>query len=81
VERQVTSTGNVGPRARNDALAIPDGFPTEQARQLGQLEKIGLLVKGDTPDLELERLTQEDDWEGVLAHLRKLQDDLEKGGA
>jgi len=62
-------------RLRSDALAIPNGFPDEQARQLRELEKITALVRGDTPDLELERLFHEGDLEGVWQHLRKLQRD------
>ena len=64
-------------RLRSDALAIPDGFPDEQARQLRELEKITALVRGDAPDLELERLFHEGNLEGVWQHLRKLQ----RGGA
>lgn len=60
-------------RLRSDALAIPNGFPDEQARQLRELEKITALVKGDAPDLELERLFHEGDLQGVWQHLRKLQ--------
>jgi hypothetical protein len=56
--------------ARNEALAIPGGFPNEQARQRGELEKITSLVRADTPDLEPERLRQEGDLAG---HLRRLQ--------
>ena len=63
-------------RLRSDALAIPDGFPDEQARQLRELEKITALVRGDAPDLELERLFHEGDLEGVWKHLRNLH----KGG-
>jgi hypothetical protein len=64
-------------RLRSDALAVPNGFPDEQARQLRELEKITALVRGDAPDLELERLFHEGDLEGVWQHLRNLQ----KGGA
>jgi len=59
-------------RLRSEALAIPNGFPDEQARQLRELEKITALVKGDAPDLELERLFHEGDLEGVWKHLRNL---------
>jgi hypothetical protein len=44
-----------------------------------QLEKITLLVREDTPDPELERLWQEEDFEGATQYLRKLMDDLQKG--
>ena len=70
-------------QARNEALAFPGGFPTEQAHQLEQLEKIALLVREDTPDLELERPphARKATFEGARQHLRKLNDDLQKGGA
>jgi hypothetical protein len=67
-------------QARNDALAFPGGFPAEQTRQLAQLEKISHLVGEDTPDLELERLTREGDFDGALEHLRKIMGDLPEGG-
>src|SRR5688500_2921657 len=60
-------------RLRSEALAIPHGFPDEQARLLRELEKITALVKGDAPDLELERLFHEGDLEGVWKHLRNSQ--------
>jgi len=63
-------------QARNEALAFPEGFSTEQARQLHHLEGIAVLIGTDAPDIELERLTQEGDWDGVLKRLRSLQ----KGG-
>jgi hypothetical protein len=66
-------------QARNDALAFPEGFPTERARQLAQLEKIALLVREDKPDLEFVRLQEEGNLEGVSLHLRKLLDDLNRG--
>jgi hypothetical protein len=61
-------------RARNDALAFPGGFQRELARQLAQLEKVVALVQADVPDLELERMTQEGDFDGVLRHLQTLMD-------
>jgi hypothetical protein len=61
-------------RARSAALALPGGFPAEQARQLDRLVKIVRLVKDDVPDLELERLHQEGDIEGVVDYLKKLRD-------
>jgi hypothetical protein len=66
-------------RARSEALAYPGGFPDEQARQLGHLEKLGLLVAGDAPDLELERLQRQGDLEGALKHLLQRLDDLDQG--
>lgn len=67
-------------QARNEALAIPGGFPAEQARQLLTLGNVARLVEGDTPDLELERLWLEGDVEGAIQHVLKLRDTLEKGG-
>ena len=64
-------------QARTDALTVPGEFQAQQSSQLGQLEKIALLVREDTPGIELdERLTLEGDFEGVL---RKLKSDREKG--
>lgn len=69
-------------QARDDALMFPGGFPAVQARQIVILENAAQLVKEDTPDLELERLYQAGDWEGIVRYLRRLQNDLdEKGGA
>lgn len=68
-------------QARDQALAFPGGFPGEQARQLEQLVKIAAFIREDTPDLELERLNQDGDFDGALKHFRSLWDDLEKGGA
>jgi hypothetical protein len=62
-------------RARSAALAVPGEFQREQARQLNQLEKMSVLVKKDTPDLELDRLLREGDEERALQYLR---DHLEK---
>jgi hypothetical protein len=58
--------------ARNAALALPGGFPAEQARQLTHLEKMALLVREDTPDLEAERLFLEGDIPGMLRHMRAM---------
>lgn len=55
---------------RSEALAFPGGFPAAQTEQLEQLRKMGELVKGD-PDLEAERLRQDDDTAGLLRHLRQ----------
>jgi hypothetical protein len=67
-------------QARNEALVFPEGFPAEKTRQLTQLKNMALLVSDATPDLELEPLTQEEDWDRIVQHLKELQDDLEKGG-
>ena len=58
---------------RTAALALPGGFPTEQASQVDHLEQMAALVRFDSPDLEMERLFQEGDIEGVLRHLQQLQ--------
>ena len=68
-------------RARNEQLDFPDGWPSEQARQLNQLKQMVKMVEGDKPDLELERLTREGDFEGAVRHIQKLWDDIAKGGA
>ena len=62
-------------RARSEALAVSGGFEREQARQLNQLEKIAVLVRRDTPDLESERLLREGDEERALLYLQSLQKD------
>jgi hypothetical protein len=49
-------------RARNEVEAFPGGLEREQARQVAQLEKMVALVKAHVPDLELERMTQEQDF-------------------
>ncbi|HEY0873602.1 MAG TPA: hypothetical protein VGD94_09025 [Vicinamibacterales bacterium] len=66
--------------ARNAALALPGGFPAEQARQLTHLEKIALLVREDSPDLEGERLFLEGDIAGMLRHMRARIDAAEANG-
>jgi hypothetical protein len=69
-------------QARNQALAFPGAFQREQARQVEQLEQIAELVTRDTPDIELVRLEQEGDWDGVLNHLAKIRDARrDQGGA
>ena len=60
--------------ARSAALLFPGGFPAERHRQLERLEKMLVLVRGGEADLELERLCQERNVEGVLEHLRRLRD-------
>lgn len=60
--------------ARAEALAIPDAFPAVRARQVEHLERMALLVRDDEPDLEAERLTQENDVEGLLRHLKTQRD-------
>lgn len=65
------TAGNV----RAEALAIPEGFPAEQARQITLLDRLALLVREDTPDLEGERLFQEGDYDGMMQHYaRRLSD-------
>lgn len=68
--------------ARTDALFVPGGFPEERARQGDQLRKMAELVGIDEPDIEMERLIQDRDVEGMLRHMQKLTDQAndEKGG-
>ncbi len=74
----------VASTARSDALVFPGGFPAEQASQLKHLERMSLLVREDTADLEAERFFQEGDVEGMRKHfrakIRQLEDEDEKGG-
>lgn len=65
--------------ARSAVLHIPDGFTTARADQIRHLEAMKVLVSIDEPDLELERLAREGDWDGVLEHLRKRRDAAEGG--
>jgi hypothetical protein len=69
-------------QARNESLAFPGGFPAERDRQLLHLKNIAALVRGDVPDLELQRLTLEENWEGASQYIvRKLRNDTDKDGA
>ena len=65
--------------ARTEALITPNGFPDERARQVEQLNAMTRLVAADEPDLEMERLYNEGDVDGVLRRARRLLDDGEKG--
>jgi hypothetical protein len=60
-------------QARSEALAVSGGFESEQARQLDQLETIGVLVRRDTPDLESERLLREGDEERAWQYMQSLR--------
>lgn len=62
---------------RDKQLAVPGGFPEEQARQLGVLHKMSHLVGDSEPDIELERLWQEGDHEGYQRRLRELWEKLD----
>jgi hypothetical protein len=62
--------------ARGEALAI-GGFVDEQARQVARLARLVVLIEGDVPDLELERLYVEHDHEGAARHIHKLIDAAE----
>jgi hypothetical protein len=53
-------------RLRNVQLMNPGGFPAERERQAAMLDRMAELVRSDTPDLELERLWQEEDHKGVV---------------
>lgn len=67
--------------ARDEAMAFPDGFPTERNRQIDQLEKMLLLIRDVEPDLEAERLFQEGDVTALMEYLKKKMADAEQGGA
>ena len=56
----------VASNARNEALRLPDGFPTERARQVEKLRRLAAIVEADVPDLEVERLFQEGNIDGWL---------------
>jgi hypothetical protein len=60
-------------QTRSEALATCGGFEREQARQLDQLEKISVMVRRDTPDLESQRLLREGDEERARQYLESLQ--------
>jgi len=60
-------------QARSEGLAMSGGFEREQARQLDQLEKIAVMVRRDTPDLESARLLRESDEERARQYLESLQ--------
>src|SRR3954471_10230907 len=57
---------------RTAALSFPGGFTDARAMQVDRLQKLAELVAADVPDLEAERLLQEGDLEGYMAHIRKL---------
>jgi hypothetical protein len=71
----------VAKEVRDTALAFPGGCTTERSRQLSELERLADFVRDDEPDKELERLTQEGDYEGAIQHLRKLWHDASEVGA
>jgi hypothetical protein len=54
-----------------EALAFPDGFPREQAKQIEELEEMAELVRGDEPDLEIARLVEEGDMDGLVRLMRE----------
>lgn len=58
--------------ARNGALSAPGGYEAERIRQLGYLERVVQLVRGASPDLELQRLHRVEGWTGALKHVRGL---------
>jgi hypothetical protein len=65
-------------RLRNDALALPGGYREEQARQVAALEQMLQLVGTDTPDLEAERLFQEEKHDELQNHYRRQLDALRR---
>jgi hypothetical protein len=68
----------IAQRARYEALLHPGGFRDERVRQVGQLEKMVDLLKGDVPSLEMERFVQETDIDGLLEHVRKQCGDIDR---
>ena len=70
----------VANNARSEALAIPDGFPLERARQVEQLASMAALIGAHEPDLEWERLAQENDLAGMLRRLQQLADEVKLPG-
>jgi hypothetical protein len=62
----------VASNARTEALGIPGGFPEERARQVTRLHAMADEVARDQPDLEMERLYQEGDDEGMHRHIMQL---------
>lgn len=61
----------VARRIRAEAIAFPEGFSDAKTRQLGRLEKVAELVRADSPDLELEVLYHEENYEAALDLLDK----------
>jgi len=54
---------------RNAQVGTPEGL--RAARQAAMLELMAEWVRGDMSDLELERLWEEADHEGLVKHLRR----------
>jgi hypothetical protein len=57
--------------ARADALGVPGGFEAERARQIAALAGLMARVSNDEPDLEAERLMQEEDWDVMDRYLQQ----------
>jgi hypothetical protein len=57
--------------ARAEALFAPGGYVAEQSRQGEHLARMATLVSTDAPDLEMERLFQEGDIDGMRRHLER----------
>jgi len=67
----------VASNARTEALIQPGGFPEERTRQVEHLRRMIDLVTVDEPDLELERLYQEGDIDGMLRRAWRLMDPVD----
>ena len=69
--------------ARTEALAEPDGFPAERARQVERLRRYAEMIAIDEPDMERERLWHEGDHEAIFRrqeqHLQKLKKQRDEG--
>ena len=61
--------------ARTEALAEPDGFPTERARQVERLRRYAEMIAIDEPDPETERLWHEGDHQAMF---RRQEQQLQK---
>jgi hypothetical protein len=62
----------VADRARNEALAFPDGFAEERSLQVDQLRSLADFIEDEEPDLERARGLHEGEWARQLRLLRKL---------
>ena len=56
---------------RTEALIEPGEFQVERDRQVAELRGLADLINVDEPDLELERLCQEGDLEGLARYVQK----------
>jgi hypothetical protein len=62
--------------ARTRGLPFSGGFFAEQKRQLQLLGRMADFVRAETPDLEMESLSQECNFEGLMRYFRDLLTEL-----